>query len=75
MTTPTPHRNRILIALSRWHVTSPYMRWWWRHLPEVQPFDLQPLIERVRRHALVCTPACAEMHTFEPGCVCYREPA
>ena len=44
--------KRVLMALSRNTYTSPYMQWYWRRLPEVQPVDIQPLLENLRRYGM-----------------------
>jgi hypothetical protein len=35
----------IFLWMSRNTTLSPYMQWYWRRLPEVQPVDLDPLIK------------------------------
>jgi hypothetical protein len=43
----------VLMWLSRNSITSPYMQWYWRRLPEVQPVDLQPLLDKLNRIGVV----------------------
>lgn len=42
--------KRVLMRLSYNTYTSPYMQWYWRRLPEVQPVDIQARLASVRRH-------------------------
>lgn len=45
--------KRVLMWLSRNDIASPYMQWYWRRLPEVQPVDIQPLLDNIRRYGIV----------------------